>query len=67
MSIFKRGDRVRVVESGESPAKTYVIKKIFESDDGIPLYFLKSDTSRALRLFYENKESGLERVNVITD
>lgn len=62
MSVFKRGDRVRVVESGENSAKTYVIKKIFESDDGIPLYLLKSDTSRALRLFYENEEAGLERI-----
>ncbi|MDE1728615.1 MAG: hypothetical protein KGI02_06405 [Thaumarchaeota archaeon] len=62
MSVFKRGDRVRVIESSENSTKTYVIKKIFESDDGIPLYLLKSETSCALRLLYENEEAGLERV-----
>lgn len=63
MSVFKHGERVRVVESGKNSDKTYIIKKIFKYDDGTPLYFLKSERSRALRLYYESKESGLERVN----
>lgn len=62
MSVFKHGERVRVIETGKNVNRTYVIKKIFESDDGITLYLLKSDASPALRLFYENEESGLERV-----
>ncbi len=62
MSVFRQGDKVRVVESGKSYAKTYVIKKILESNGEIPIYLLKSDTSSILRLFCENEESGLERI-----
>jgi len=61
MSAFKRGERVRVIETGKNSDRTYVIKKIFESDDRIIIYLLKSDISRALRLFYESDESHLER------
>jgi hypothetical protein len=62
MSVFKRGERVRIIESGKNTKKTYIIKKIFESDDGMPLYLLKSETDPALRLYHETKESGLERL-----
>jgi phosphomannomutase len=62
MSIFKCGERVRVVETAKNIKKTYIIKKIFKSDDGIPLYLLKSETDPTLRLYYESEESGLERI-----
>ncbi len=62
MSIFMCGERVRVVETGRNIRKTYVIKKIFKSDDGLLLYLLKSETDPALRLYYESEESGLERI-----
>ena len=62
MSVFKRGERVRIIESGKIPQKTYIIKKIFESDDGQILYLLKSERDPGLRLYYETEESGLERI-----
>ncbi len=62
MSIFERGQRVRIIESGKISQKTYIIKKIFESDDGQILYLLKSERDPGLRLYYETEESGLERI-----
>jgi hypothetical protein len=60
--MFKRGERVRIMEDGKGPSKTYVIKKIFESDDGIPIYLLKSETDPALRLYHETEDSSLEKI-----
>lgn len=62
MSIFKRGEKVRIIESGKIPQKTYIIKKIFESGDGPTLYLLKSERDPGLRMYYETEESGLERI-----
>jgi len=62
MSIFERGQRVRIIESGKISQKTYIIKKIFESDDEPTLYLLKSERDPGLRLYYESEESGLERI-----
>ncbi len=62
MSVFKRGEKVKIVESENRSQKTYIIKKIFKSDDGIILYLLKSEKDQVMRLYYENQESSLERV-----
>jgi len=59
-----RGERVRIIENGKVFSKTYVIKKIFESDDGIPIYLLKSETDPALRLYHETEDSFLEKTLV---
>lgn len=62
MSVFRRGERVRIVETGKTSQKTYTIKKIFKSEDGITLYLLKSEKDLTMRLYYETEESGLERI-----
>lgn len=55
---FKRGDKVRIVDSERSPT-VYVIEKITKSFDGTIQYLLKS--SEKIRLLYhESEESYLE-------
>ncbi len=61
MAIFKRGDKVRIVES-ENSDMIYTIKKIIKREDGSPLYLLKSENEDVLRLFYESENAGLERI-----
>jgi len=62
LSVFKVGEKVRIVESGNRPQRTYIIKKISKSDDRVILYLLKSEKEQVMRLYYESEESGLERV-----
>jgi hypothetical protein len=61
MSVFKNGERVRIVEDNES--KVYKIKKIKKVRNGGILYLLKSlEENSVMRLYYENKKLLLERI-----
>jgi len=62
---FNHGERVRLTESGEDgPGKIYIIKDIKKIRKGGVLYLLKSlEEESVLRLYYENKESLLERIS----
>ncbi|MFZ0184170.1 MAG: hypothetical protein WBV92_02155 [Nitrosotalea sp.] len=61
MSVFKSGERVRIVEDNES--KVYKIKKIKKIRKGGILYLLKSlEKNSVMRLYYENKKLLLERI-----
>ena len=61
MSVFKSGERVRIVEDNES--KVYKIKKIKKVRNGGILYLLKSlEKNSVMRLYYENKKLLLERI-----
>ncbi len=62
MSVFNRGERVRIKDFAKSE-KVYLIKGVKECEKGSTLYLLKSLEARpVLRLFYENEESLLERI-----
>ncbi len=64
MLRFNQGERVRIVESEEQPGKIYIIKDIKKIRKGGVLYLLKSlEEDSVLRLYYENKESLLERIS----
>jgi len=61
MSVFKSGERVRIIEDTES--KVYKIKKIKKVRNGGILYLLKSlEKNSVMRLYYENKKLLLERI-----
>lgn len=63
MSVFSRGERVRIVESERESDKIYRIKDMKKTKDGGILYLLKSlEEDPVLRLHYEGKESLLERI-----
>lgn len=59
--LFRLGDMVKIVELGKISKSTYVVKKLKKSSDGIPLYLLKSDSDPVMLLYYETKNSHLER------
>lgn len=62
MSVFNRGERVRITESKDLE-KIYIVKKIKKVRGGGILYLLKSlEEDSVLRLCYENNESLLERI-----
>lgn len=62
MSVFKNGERVRIVGTNESN-KVYKIKKIKRVRKGGILYLLKSlEKNSIMRLYYENKKLLLERI-----
>ena len=62
MSVFKNGERVRIIEDNES--KVYKIKKIKKIRKGGILYLLKSlEENSVMRLYYENKKLLLERIS----
>lgn len=62
MSVFKKGERVRMVEDDKS--KVYKIKKIKKVKKGGILYLLKSlEKDPVMRLYYENKKLLLERID----
>jgi hypothetical protein len=64
MENFKQGEQVRIIESTKNLSITFTINEIKESCDGKPLYFLKSqDDESVLRLYYENGNSSLRRVD----
>ena len=65
LSIFKRGERVKIVEDGEDPHKVYNIKKISKYHDETTLYILESEDTLISRLYYETDSSCLERISDI--
>jgi hypothetical protein len=61
VSVFKSGERVRIVEDDEF--KVYKIKKIKKIRRGGILYLLKPlEENSVMRLYYENKKLLLERI-----
>ena len=61
LSAFKKGDNVRIIDV-ENSNTIYKIKKLKKSEEGTPLYLLKSDTSDISLLYYESADSYLEKV-----
>lgn len=62
MATFKRGEKVRIIDNRKESYTTFTIKDIKKSKDGTVLYLLKSQEDSALRLYYESKETLLERI-----
>ncbi|MGI0092612.1 MAG: hypothetical protein ACREA8_00760 [Nitrosotalea sp.] len=63
MSVFTKGERVRIVESERDSDKIYIIKGVKRYRKGGTLYLLKMlDENPILRLYYENSKSLLERI-----
>lgn len=63
MSVFNRGERVRITESEREPNKVYIIKNMKKIRNRGVLYLLKSlEEEPVLRLYYENRKSLLERI-----
>lgn len=64
MSIFNSGERVRIIDPEKHSSKIYRIKNMKKIRNGETLYLLKSlEENPVLRLYYENKESLLERIS----
>ena len=64
MSIFNRGERVRIVNPEKNFSKIYRIKDMKKIRSGGTLFLLKSlEEDPVLRLYYENKQSLLERIS----
>lgn len=64
MPTFNRGEKVRIIDNRKESYSTFTIKDIKKGKDGTILYLLKSEEDSALRLYYESKETLLERVSV---
>ncbi|MDC8451463.1 MAG: hypothetical protein LV477_00985 [Candidatus Nitrosotalea sp.] len=63
MSVFSKGERVRIVESEKNSDSVYIIKNIKKYSKGGTLYLLKLlDENPVLRLYYESEKSLLERI-----
>lgn len=63
MSIFSKGERVRIVEPEKNSDRVYIIKSIKKYSRGGTLYLLKLlDENPVLRLYYESDKSLLERI-----
>ncbi|MDE1765011.1 MAG: hypothetical protein KGI27_01930 [Thaumarchaeota archaeon] len=63
MNAFNRGDMVRITDSEKDADKIYTIKEIRKIRKGGMLYLLRSLDEDVLRLYYENKESLLEKIS----
>ena len=64
MSIFNRGERVRIVDPQKNSTQIYRIKDMKKVRKGGTLYLLKSlEEKSVLRLYYEYQESLLERIS----
>ena len=61
-SRFKKGDLVKIVDS-ENSGTIYKIKKLKKSEEGTPLYLLKSDSTDISLLYYESADSHLEKTS----
>lgn len=63
MSVFSRGEKVQIIESERDSDKIYIIKDMKKIRKGGVLYLLKSlEEEPILRLYFENRESLLERI-----
>lgn len=63
MNMFNLGDLVRIAESEREMGSIYIIKEIKKIRKGGILYLLKSLDENVSRLYYENKESLLEKIS----
>ena len=63
MDPFNRGDMVRISLPDEDSDRVYIIKEIRKIRKGGNLYLLKSLSEDVLRLYYEDKESLLEKLS----
>ena len=63
MSVFNRGERVRIIDPEKNSNTVYRIRDMKKIRMGGILYLLRSlEENPVLRLYYENKESLLERI-----
>lgn len=64
VSVFLKGERVRIIEEQEKNSDdVYLIKNIKKYSKGGTLYLLKLlDEYPVLRLYYESEKSLLERI-----
>jgi hypothetical protein len=63
MPTFKCGEKVRIIDGRKESYTSFTIKDIKKGKDGTVLYLLKSQEDSALRLYYESKETLLERIS----
>jgi hypothetical protein len=63
MSVFNRGERVRIIDPEKNSSDVYRIRDMKKIRNGGTLYLLKSlEKNPVLRLHYEGRESLLERI-----
>jgi hypothetical protein len=63
MSVFSKGERVRIVEPEKDSDNIYIIKDMKKYSKGGTLYLLKLlDENSVLRLYYESDKPLLERI-----
>ncbi|MGI0018632.1 MAG: hypothetical protein ACREA1_07975 [Nitrosotalea sp.] len=63
MSVFSKGEMVRIVEPEKDSDNIYIIKSIKKCSKGGTLYLLKLlDENPVLRLYYESDKPLLERI-----
>lgn len=63
MSIFSKGERVRIVDLEKDSDNVYLIKGLKKYSKGGTLYLLKLlDENPILRIYYESEKSLLERI-----
>lgn len=63
MSVFLKGERVRIIESGKKSEQIYIIKSIKKYSKGGTLYLLRLlDENPVMRLYHETNKSLLERI-----
>lgn len=63
MSVFTKGERVRIVEQEDGSDYVYLIKGVRKYSKGGTLYLLKLlDENPVLRLYHESEKSLLERI-----
>lgn len=62
MSIFHKGERVRIVGSSDS-RYTYLIVYVKRSRNYPQLYLLRSEKDGLLRLYHEDDDTLLERID----
>ena len=63
MSVFNRGERVRIIDPEKNSNTIYRIRDMKKIRKGGILYLLRSlEENPVLRLYYENNESLLERI-----
>lgn len=63
ISIFSKGERVRIVDLETNSDNVYLIKSLKKYSKGGTLYLLKLlDENPILRIYYESEKSLLERI-----
>ena len=63
MSVFAKGEKVRIIEQEKKSDKVYIIKNTKKYSKGGTLYLLKLlDENPVLVLYHESDKSLLERI-----